>query len=306
MKCNLYLQQKNPMTTKRFKKIYIEITNVCNLNCSFCPPTKRKPEFMSIDTFGKILNQIKPYTDYIYLHVKGEPLLHPDLSAILDISYEKGFFVNITTNGTLIPEIKDTLFAKPAIRQINISLHSMENNNTDNTYIKNILTYIKQAVSDTSMIISLRLWNLDDKDSFSFGAGKNSAVLQAIENAFNLPFRIEEASATDRGIKIADRIYVNQDFVFEWPDINAKEINTSGFCYGLRNHVAILVDGTVVPCCLDQDGIMNLGNISETDFSKIIGSKRAIDIVNGFNNRQITEELCKKCPYISRFDIKSH
>ena len=117
---------------KKFKKFYIEITNVCNLSCSFCPQTKRSPEIMKFDVFNKILDEVKPYTDYLYFHVKGEPLLHPEIDKFLDISYEKGFMVNITTNGTLISKAKDKILMKPALRQVNFSLHSFDGNQSHN------------------------------------------------------------------------------------------------------------------------------------------------------------------------------
>ncbi|NFV70766.1 radical SAM protein, partial [Clostridium botulinum] len=134
---------------KRFKKFYIEITNVCNLACDFCPETKRKPKFMSIETFDKILNQINPYTDYIYLHVKGEPLLHPKIDKFLDLSHEKGFKVNITTNGTLINKVKDKIIMKPALRQVNFSLHSFDGNEDSknkNKYINDILSFVRDTI----------------------------------------------------------------------------------------------------------------------------------------------------------------
>src|SRR5690554_4856645 len=111
---------------KKFKKFYIEITSVCNLACTFCPQTKRKANFIKVDDFTKILNEIQPHTEYIYFHVKGEPLLHPHIDELLDISYEKGFKVNITSNGTLINKAKHKILGKPALRQLNFSLHSFD------------------------------------------------------------------------------------------------------------------------------------------------------------------------------------
>ena len=288
---------------KTFKKVYIEITNICNLECDFCPKTKRKPKFMSIDMFSNILDQIKPHTDYIYLHLKGEPLLHPELDKLLDISHDKGFFVNITTNGTLISKTANILLSKPALRQINISLHSLDGNKSfedRKKYIQDILDFTKLAVEKTEMIISLRLWNLNE-DASDTKIRKNNAILENIESFFNLSYKIEETSKLARGMKIADRLYINQAEKFKWPDVNENEINKNGFCYGLRTQAAILVDGTVVPCCLDSDGIINLGNIQNNFFSEIIESERANNIVNGFSNKQAIEELCQRCGYIKRF-----
>jgi radical SAM protein with 4Fe4S-binding SPASM domain len=289
---------------RKYKRVYIEITNVCNLKCDFCPQTKRKPEFMSTGAFSNILVQIKPHTQYIYLHVKGEPLLHPELDKLLDISHEKGFQVNITTNGTLINKVKDMLLTKPALRQINFSLHSLHGNKEfigKEAYIDNILSFIKEAMIKTEIYLSLRLWNIKENNSIITEKRKNVHILEAIENAFSLSYKIEEVVGLDRGIKIDDRLYLNQAHQFSWPDLNENQENERGFCYGLRSHAAILVDGTVVPCCLDGEGVINLGNINKNNFSDIIDSQRAINIVDGFTKKEVVEELCRKCGYMKRF-----
>ena len=290
---------------KKFKKFYIEITNVCNLSCSFCPQTCRSPEFMSIGTFSKILDQIKPHTDYIYFHVKGEPLLHPNLAEFLQVSYEKGFKVNITTNGTLIHKVKKKIILSPALRQVNFSLHSFDGNEgTSNKfdYINNIISFVKEALDTTDTLFSLRLWNLDKDNTTNINGKKNCDLLSNIEDAFNLSYKIEEKIIPGKGIKLCNKVYLNQDYEFQWPDLLITEDNSPGFCYGLRNQVAILVDGTVVPCCLDGEGIINLGNIHETNFSEIVESQRANNLFNGFSRRQAVEELCRKCGYRKKFN----
>ncbi|WP_378955176.1 radical SAM/SPASM domain-containing protein [Pelosinus sp. sgz500959] len=289
---------------KKYKKVYLEITNVCNLTCNFCPETKRKAEFMSEATFKQMLDQIKPFTDYIYLHVKGEPLLHPQLGSFLDISYEKGFKVNITTNGTLIDRVGDTLLGKPAVRQINFSLHSFDGNEkviSKDEYIDKILSFANQAMIESKLIISLRLWNLDEALLTEDQRKRNIDVICKIEENFKLPYKIQGNLSESKSLKIGDRIYLNQDYEFKWPDLKEEEDFAKGSCYGLRNQVAILVDGTVVPCCLDGEGVIQLGNIHEYKFADIISTTRAEKIRLGFCNYDVVEELCRKCGYRKRF-----
>lgn len=289
---------------KQFKRIYIEITNLCNLNCSFCPQTKRQSEFMNIDTFRNILDQVKPYTDYLYFHVKGEPFLHPQIDEFLDISYEKGFQVNITTNGTLINKVKDKLAGKPALRQLNFSLHSFDGNDGLNNkveYISDILSFVKEVRENSNVLISLRLWNLDESSLDTNVRKKNNELLEIIEKEFNLSFKIQEIVTPARGIKIAEGVFMNQDYKFQWPDLKEKEDHGGGFCYGLRNQIAILVDGTVVPCCLDGEGVINLGNVKYTQFSELLQSERINTIIDGFSKIEVVEELCRKCGYRKRF-----
>lgn len=290
---------------KKFKKVYIEITNVCNLSCSFCPPTRRKPEFMTAETFKKILERIKIYTDYIYLHVKGEPLLHPEIDKLLEISHDFDYKVNLTTNGTRIAEHSEMLLSKPALRQISFSLQSLESEEfiQKQAYLTPIIEFLKKAVISTLMTFELRLWNLNPNLIEKNERNQNHQMLELIERSLDLPFEIEEIMNKGKGVKIADRIYLSQSNEFEWPDISKNPISKKGFCYGLRNQVAILVDGTVVPCCLDSDGIMSLGNIMDTeDFSTIINSNRANSIFEGFSRRSAVEKLCMTCGYRTRFD----
>jgi len=290
---------------RKFKKIYIEITNVCNLTCDFCPQTKRTAEFMDYETFSRILDQIKAHTDSIYLHVKGEPLLHPDLDRFLDLCKGKGFQVNITTNGTLIHQVKEVLLTKPAVRQINFSLHSVEKTlgiQGREEYWKRILSFAKEAMQKTEIFISLRLWNLNENSELDFLQSINRELLSMIEKEFSWSRQKHEGTLGLKGIKLGERVYLNQDYQFAWPDLTLEEESRTGFCYGLRHQAAILVDGTVLPCCLDSEGVINLGNIKNNTFSEIIESKRAIQIIDGFTKRQVVEELCRKCGYRRRFD----
>lgn len=289
---------------KKFKKIYLEITSVCNLACSFCPPTERTRQFISVEDFSKRLEEIKPFTDFIYFHVKGEPLLHPEIDQLLDISNEKGFKVNITTNGTLINKTKHKLLNKPALRQMNFSLHSFEQHaesKDKEEYVGNILSFAKEATSQSEMIVSLRLWNLTQDNVTNLERQRNRQILEIIEKEFNLNYKIEELIVPGSGVKIAERIFINQDYEFQWPALHEEEDDGRGFCLGLRDQAGILTNGTVIPCCLDGEGIINLGNINDTYFADIIEGDRAKRIVNGFSRRVAVEELCRKCGYRKRF-----
>lgn len=289
---------------KRFKRVYIEITNVCNLSCSFCPKTMRKPCSMNIDSFKKTLDEVKPYTDYIYLHLKGEPLLHPNLPEFLDLCAERELKVNITTNGTLLGRIKDKIIGKTYIRQINISLHSFEANEhsiTMEEYLKDVLDFTKEALEKTDIIIALRLWNLNPSDASNSERQRNRELLSIIEKYYNLPYKIDEVDAKHRGIKISERLYLNQDIEFKWPSLEEKEYGHKGSCHGLKDQIGILADGTVVPCCLDGEGVVNLGNLHEKSFKSIIEGERAQNILEGFSKGELREELCRKCGYRTRF-----
>jgi radical SAM protein with 4Fe4S-binding SPASM domain len=286
---------------KKFKKVYIEITNICNLKCNFCPKTSRKLKFMDKESFEHIVKNIKPYTDHVYFHLMGEPFLNKELEHFLEISKENQLKVNITTNGTLINDIKDILLNSQALRQVNISLHSFEANeeNIDfNEYINNIIDFVKEATESTNIICSLRLWNLDTK--YSANNNMNIDIFKLLEQEFEINCDLKECLKEKNSFKLKNNVYISMGEKFKWPSLKEEELGERAFCYGLRDQIGILVNGTVVPCCLDSEGSIPLGNIFESTLDEILNSKRAKDIYNGFSERKAVEELCKRCGFINR------
>lgn len=276
---------------KRFATIYVEISNICNLKCSFCPGTTRKPTRMNIENFKIVLNKIKPYTDFLCFHLLGEPLCHPDFEAFLKIAEEMKFMVMIVTNGTLLSKNKDILLNSKSHYKTMISLHSFEANDNKNSlekYLDACFDYAKAA--ENKKIVVLRLWNQGGKDSL------NDDILAKLEKYFPKPWT-EECNS----IKIGNQIFIEYGDKFDWPTLESDNIDDKIFCYGLRTLIGILADGTVVPCCLDNNGEINLGNIFEKDLDEIINSEKAQTIYNGFTNRNACEELCKRCSYVRRF-----
>lgn len=288
---------------KRFKKVYIEITNICNLSCNFCPKTKRKLQMMPTESFKHILQEVKPYTDYIYLHLMGEPSVHPNLEEYLALSHEAGLTVNMTTNGTLLHKVQDVLLKAPALRQVNISLHSFEANNSEvdlETYINQIVTFVKEAIIKTNIICSIRLWNMDS-EALKASNALNTDIISLLERKLGLDFSIREKLQEKSGIKLGHHLYLNMAEKFDWPDIDQINTTQKVFCYGLRDQMGVLVDGTVVPCCLDSEGNIPLGNLFEKPLGEILEGQRAKDLYEGFSNRCAVEELCKRCGYAKRY-----
>ncbi|MDD5934141.1 MAG: radical SAM/SPASM domain-containing protein [Clostridiales bacterium] len=284
---------------KRFKKVYVEITNICNLSCNFCPKTKREHKFISIEEFRHVLYEIRPFTDYIYLHLMGEPLLHPELEQLLCAAKEYGLKVNMTTNGTLLPKKENILLQSQALRQINISLHSFEANEVDMTlleYVQNVLDFVTKAQKTCQVISSIRLWNMDS-EKLQGANDLNHKIMELVEHYFPQERPLSEILTESRQLKLADRVYINMAEKFKWPDLNHDETNHEVFCYGMRDQIGILVDGTVVPCCLDSEGTINLGNIYKQSFEEIVQSERAEKMYHGFSKRKAVEDLCKKCHF---------
>lgn len=280
-----------------FKKVYIEITNICNLNCKFCPPTKRIKQFMSLDNFEKIIKEIHSKTNLVCLHVKGEPLLHPKLPDILKILEKYNLKANITTNGVLMEEKFEILKSSSSVRQLNVSLHSfIENEKMNNEYLEKIFISVKNL---SNIIISYRLWNLKNIKINDV----NENIISKIENYYKLE-NLKEKLSKNYFFKIADNIFINQDTEFKWPNINDKPIIETGRCLALKEQIAILVDGTVVPCCLDNNGDIPLGNIFNSSLDEILNDSKSKIIANNFKNNIITCQLCKTCGFLKRLEEK--
>ena len=286
---------------KKFKKVYVEITNICNLSCNFCPKTSRKLKFMEKEEFENVVKSIKPYTDHVYLHLMGEPFLNKNIKSFLDICAENELKVNITTNGTLINEIKDILLNAQSLRQINFSLHSFEANDSNidfNEYLDNIISFVKEANEKTGVICTLRLWNQDLK--YRASNDMNVDILTYLQEQFHVQEDVKETLKVKNSFKLRDRVYISMGQKFMWPSLETEELGERAFCYGLRDQIGVLVDGTVVPCCLDSEGSIPLGNIFEQDLGEIINGERAQAIYNGFSGRKAVEDLCKRCGFINR------
>jgi radical SAM protein with 4Fe4S-binding SPASM domain len=233
----------------------------------------------------------------------GEPLLHPGLSDILDEVAKAGLKVNLTTNGTLLAKNEQLLLAATALRQINISLHSFEANENQMTlteYISQALDFVIKAQAETKIISSIRLWNMKSEEVTSI-TSQNANIFQLIEQRLGMKERLSELLLTSFQLKISDQIYLNMAQKFDWPTLQRNTIGDQVFCYGLRDQVGVLVDGTVVPCCLDSEGNLALGNLYEHPFSEIIKNERATRLYEGFSKRIAVEELCKRCGYATRF-----
>ena len=284
---------------RKFKQIYIEITNICNLNCSFCPKNSRPKKFMTVDEFDVITNEISPLTNVICLHLMGEPLLHPHIKEIFEIANKKNLKVYLTTNGTLIKQNLDLLKSGCA-KRISVSLHSFEANNNSNSldeYLSDVLFSCKEIADNSPTCIEFRLWNESGDENANNRLNNN--IIEQINKTFNSNL---VADNLQHHTSITDKIYISFADVFEWPiDTENKEKNSVKFCYGLRSHFGILCDGTVVACCLDSEGKLALGNIFESTITDILNTSRAQNIYKGFMERNTTEEFCKSCTYANKF-----
>lgn len=285
-----------------FERIYVEITNICNLSCSFCQGTTKPKRQLRVDEFRLICEKIKHHTKFIYLHVMGEPLLHPHLEKLLSVAKSHDLKVCITTNGTLLDKAKEILLKNSdAIHKISISLHCAEANENIKLldYLESVINFSRIS-SEKGIFTVLRLWNEDSLE----GTGQNLQN-EFIESFLKARFP-SEWQKRPRGYRLEKRIFLEYDGLFTWPSSSKADAILKGFCHGLENQLAILCDGTVVPCCLDSNGELELGNIFEHSLNEILSNGRAQAIKNGFKSGKFIEPLCQKCTFARRFKPRNN
>ena len=276
-----------------YSRVYVEITNICNRACSFCPGTKREKRKMTIPEFSLILDKLEGVTEYIYLHVMGEPLTHPELIDFINLASSRGFKCSITTNGTLLSKRYEELL-NSKIYKVNISVHSFENGDREEyvSYLNSCFDFADKA-SESGILTVLRLWNR------GYDNGRNIDTLQALRDKF----RGEEWREGASGFRIRHKLHLEWGDRFEWPDVECDELGDAVFCHGLGDHFGILVDGRIIPCCLDREGVIELGNAYTDDIKAALSSPRAENMREGFKCKKATEELCRKCGSARRFKI---
>jgi len=285
-----------------FNRIYIELTNVCGLSCSFCPTKELPSKQMDLVFFEEIIKQASKYTKEIACHVVGDPLTQSNLASYLDIIDKYHLKAMLTTSGYFLKKHSYATLFHPCVKQINISLNSFNKNDTSLTfeqYINPILKLCQEKLAQKKeLFINLRVWNLDEMMSEE---NFNQQLFSKLSNVFQTVLSTKEVYQNrPKNIRLASKILMHFDNYFEWPSLQNKTYG-HGTCQGLSSHVAILASGKVVPCCLDCDGVIELGDLTEQSLTSVLQSKRAQAMIQGFKEAKAVEELCQKCSYKQRF-----
>lgn len=287
-----------------FDRINIEISNICNLKCSFCPAVERDKQVMTVERFSQIAREVAPFTKEIVLHLLGEPLGHPEFGAVLVAAGTAGVPVNIVTNGLLLTGNRPQELLNPIVRQVSVSLHSFEANfpNQDPTqYLKRVKHFIDQALLlRPDLYLNLRLWDLAGVTQNE--SSHNKRIRELLGDMFSFDWNdVKVDLRRQKNWRIRGRLYLHFDSRFEWPSLTGEVRQEFGTCHALKGHIGIHADGMVVPCCLDHKGDIPLGNIFETRLSAILSSPRATAMRVGFKEGRLVEPLCKTCGFIERF-----
>ncbi|MCX6116763.1 MAG: SPASM domain-containing protein [Proteobacteria bacterium] len=287
-----------------FDRINIEISNICNLKCSFCPAVEREKQVMSAENFEVVARSVAPLTKEIVLHLLGEPLGHPDFANILAAATRVQIPVNVVTNGVLLVGERPKDLLSPIVRQVSFSLHSFEANfpNQDpKLYLERILRFVERALIERpDLYINLRLWDLDGTESHQ--TDRNRAMRKLLSDFFEFDWTdVNVDLRRKKNWRIKGRLYLHFDSRFVWPSMQNEILQERGTCKALTNHIGIHADGSVVPCCLDHNRDIPLGNIFDQKIDDILQSERAQNMLKGFKQGRLVETLCKTCGFIERF-----
>lgn len=286
----------------KFHRVYVELSNICGLKCSFCPQSTLKPQSMSLDFFESLLAQLLAYTKEIAYHMGGDPLSLSNLEAYLDATKRYGLQGLLTTSGYYLSKHSHETLLHPALKQVNISLNSYNKNAMPlsfEAYMQPVLELCRaQNETRKDLFINLRVWNFDEKQSEK---AFNAMLFAYLSQAFGVTLDAQTIERErPRSLRLAEKVLVHFDRYFEWPSLASKN-ESEGTCLGLKSHFGILSSGIVVPCCLDKEGVIPLGNLHVDSLETILNAQRAQTILQGFRQGRCVETLCRKCTYKHRF-----
>lgn len=260
---------------------------------------------MSVDEFGLVTDRIRDRVSFVYFHLMGEPMLHPLLPQFIRIARDKGFKTVLTSNGTLLDKAMDLLDSLP--HKVQLSLHSHEGNARGGSlqeYADRVMQFATKAASQGTCVV-LRLWNQGGKSA------ENDAIVQMLEQYVPRPWR-----ERPDGYRMCDNLYLEFDRKFKWPNDDNRNLESSEnreiekpqyFCKALLKQIGVLADGTLVPCCLDHNGDVALGNLFQQSLDEILNSPRAQALVKGFEHHSAVEPLCQNCESaLARNSFRGH
>ena len=294
----------HPRARKPYRRAYVEISNVCNLQCRFCPPVEREKQVMPATEFERLAPELAALVDEVCLHLMGEPLNHPEIARVLDACEQQALPVNLTTNGLLLTGERADLALRKIVRQVNVSVHSFAGNFPDRDpapYLERVLRFVRRALAERpDLYVNLRLWDVGDAAAETADAG----VRAGLAAAFGVPMTPLDLRRR-KARPLAGRVAAHFDSRFTWPSPALPERTRQGFCHGLGSHFGVLADGTVVPCCLDKEAALALGNARGAPLAAALKGERARRMRAGFARGELVEDLCRRCPFVERFDGKA-
>jgi len=270
---------------KPFRRAFIEITNNCNLACGFCASSSRPKVFMPPEEFEAAAAQAGALASVLFLHLLGEPFMHPRLPEILGACSRLKLKVNLVTNGVLLDKFGPGVFNEKCLAQVSVSLHALAGL-PPALRAQSLRRLTDFALREQpGLIVSFRLRG---NPADSFIKETKAALLGALADD-GAGERVRD------GLKLREGVYLNFGSIFDWPGGPGGKAKKG--CLGLRHHFGILSDGRVVPCCADFDGALALGNIKERPLAEILGSPAALALRDSIAGKTPMPPYCDSCGF---------
>jgi MoaA/NifB/PqqE/SkfB family radical SAM enzyme len=241
---------------------WIDITRLCNLRCIMCPQSRGlrpRPAKMPLDRFQQILDDICENRPLIKLYLSGEPLLHEGLFDMIEYAHGKNCQTAIHTNATLFTEALSERILSSSLTFLSFSFDGC----TAEVYER-----LRPPAKFEQVGANIRRF-LDLRRRSGRGPYANVEIIRMRDTEDFLKSFAEEWKACGvEEVSVVDYM----TWLGTVPDRrDGKAAIFSGYtpCAAPFQHGCILSDGTVVPCCLDVDGRMPLGNVTEQPFREI-------------------------------------
>lgn len=257
--------------------ITLETTALCNLRCRICPTgrgeVERKTKTMSMAMIYKIIRE-NPQTVRINLNNWGESLLHPEFENIIGHINDKlrDCKICFATNATLLNEATADMILKHNIYEIQFSIDGVgpaysKIRETGYEHIKkNILSFIeakRRAGNKTRLVVK--------------------AVVNR-ETEANLDALNGEWEGVVDEVRLQPEITYDSSYIRRTP---CPEL--------FNNHLVVLSDGKVTPCCADYNGALTMGDANKSDTLETIWNSGRACALRKAHETGRYPKFCSKC-----------
>ncbi len=313
-------------------RLHMELTNVCDFSCEFCPDSKMKRQrgFMNVEMAKAIIDDVSKtgIAKLVVFHVMGEPTLHPNLVDIAEYANSKSVDVCITTNGGNMKKDLFNALIKANVKNIILSLQTPDENTFSLRGAKG-LSFQEYAEHITSIARIFINNGHKTELTINFLSSPLRKLIIPIAKEFNIAdtskkLRYHLKTWADRILKstnlerhssgiqkqinrarcfkentvvISDRLSFHTRIVGDWAThFDQKVVEAKfGYCPGIQENFGILWNGDYTFCCTDHNGMTSTHNYSDTSLHDYLKHELVQNTVKGFERYRVLHPYCKQC-----------
>ena len=316
-------------------RLHMELTNICNFSCEFCPDSKMKREkgIMSLEFARAILDEVArtKAAKTVHFHVMGEPTLHPHLVEIAAYAGSLRIETCLTTNGSRLDSKLLGELARAGVGKIIISLQTPDERTfalrgskglTFDEYAEGILGIARQFLSGrgnptlTISFLSSPLRRLIIPIYPEVSIADTSADLRKHLNVWaekivkgatieggkagrdDIARQIRKISSfRENVIRLTQRLDFHTRIMGDWSvHFDRDNVNAYfGYCPGIQENLGILWNGDYTFCCTDFDGRTSTMNFKDVPLTEFLATEEVQRVARGFNRFRVLHPYCKQC-----------